>query len=409
MSSCRSCGNPLGKPFLSLGNSPVSNAFLDEAALRRPEIYYPLEVYVCPKCFLVQLEELESAQNIFTDDYAYFSSYSESWLQHCQNYVAMIMGRLSLTPDSQVIEIGSNDGYLLQYFRERGVPVLGVDPASNTAEIAIQKGIPTDTVFFNRAYAKQLSDKGLTADLIIGNNVLAHNPDLNDFVAGFRYALKPNGVITMEFPHLVRLIMDNQFDTIYQEHFSYLSLYAVNRLFTAHALTIFDVDEIPTHGGSLRIYAAHAGDESKTISAKVPELLAQEARAGLLNVKTYECFREKVQSVKRDLLHLLITVKEKGRKIVGYGAPAKGNTLLNFCGIGTDFLDYTVDRNPYKQGKYLPGTHIPIQAPDRIKADRPDYILILPWNIKDEIVHQLQHIREWHGQFILPIPEVKVF
>jgi SAM-dependent methyltransferase len=409
MSSCRSCGNPLREPFLSLGNSPVSNAFLDEAGLRQPEIYYPLEVYVCPRCFLVQLEELETAKNIFTDDYAYFASYSDSWLRHCQNYVAMIVARLSLDQDSQVMEIGSNDGYLLQYFRERGIPVLGVDPASGTAKIAIQKGIPTDTEFFNSTYAKQLSEKGWAADLIIGNNVLAHNPNLNDFVAGLPLALKPYGVITMEFPHLYKLMTDNQFDTIYQEHFSYLSLYAVNRLFAAHDLTIFDVDEIPTHGGSLRIYAGHSGAKSKAISAKVPELLVKEAQAGLLDLKTYERFREKVKSVKRGLLHLLITVKENGKRIVGYGAPAKGNTLLNFCGIGTDFLDYTVDRNPHKQGKYLPGTHIPIQAPDRIKADRPDYLLILPWNLKDEIVHQLQHIREWNGQFILPIPEVTVF
>lgn len=408
---CRACNNELKKPFLSLGNSPLSNAFLSEEELNKMEPYYPLNVYVCERCFLVQLEEFESPENIFSTNYAYFSSYSESWLQHCKDYTEMMISRFGVDKNSFVVEIGSNDGYLLQYFKQHDIPVLGVEPASNTAEVAIKKGIPTDITFFNTSYAKKMKEVGKLADLIIGNNVLAHNPNLNDFVEGLRIALKPNGVITMEFPHLLRLIEENQFDTIYHEHFSYFSFHTVKKLFEFHQLELFDVEEIPTHGGSLRIYAKCKGatSEQLAVSSNVENLLEKEKVAGLLDLKTYYDFGKKVEATKRELLQFLIQAKNEGKKIVGYGAPAKGNTLLNYCGIRCDFLDYTVDRNPHKQNKYLPGTHIPIKHPDKIKEDKPDYVLILPWNIKDEIIDQMAFIREWGGKFVVPIPKVSVY
>jgi SAM-dependent methyltransferase len=408
MPECRICNTGLREPFLSLGNSPLSNAYLSGDDLHRMEPYYPLEVYVCKKCYLVQLEEFEIAKNIFSSAYAYFSSYSESWLQHCKNYTEMMISRFGFDRGSFVVEIASNDGYLLQYFRQNGIPVLGIEPASNTAEVAIKKGIPTDITFFDTSYAKKMKETSKLADLIIGNNVLAHNPNLNDFVKGLKLALRSDGVITMEFPHLLKLIEGNQFDTIYHEHFSYFSFYTVKKLFASHDLEIFDVEEIPTHGGSLRIYAKHKDDKSKTVTNNVRDLLKKEDAAGMFNLITYTNFNEKVKLTKRKLLQFLIQAKNEGKRVAGYGAPAKGNTLLNYCGIRTDFLDYTVDRSPHKQNKYLPGTHIPIKHPDKIREDKPDYILILPWNIKDEIMEQMSFIREWGGKFIIPIPEVRI-
>ncbi|MCG2735263.1 MAG: class I SAM-dependent methyltransferase [Candidatus Methanoperedenaceae archaeon] len=408
MHKCRACNTNLGEPFLSLGNSPLSNAYLSKEDLHRMEPYYPLEVYVCEKCYLVQLEEFETAKNIFSSDYAYFSSYSESWLQHCKNYTEMMINRFGFDKNSFVVEIASNDGYLLQYFKHHGIPVLGIEPASNTAHVAIKKGIPTDITFFDTSHAERMRNEGKLADLIIGNNVLAHNPNLNDFVEGLKQALKSDGIITMEFPHLLKLIEGNQFDTIYHEHFSYFSFYTVQKLFSSHDLEIFDVEEIPTHGGSLRIYARHKDDKSKAITNKIRDLLKKEEIAGIFDLNTYYNFCEKVKLTKRKLLQFLVQAKNDGQKIVGYGAPAKGNTLLNYCGIRTDFLDYTVDRSPYKQNKYLPGTHIPIKNPDKIKEDKPDYVLILPWNIKDEIMEQMSYIRDWKGKFIIPIPEPKI-
>jgi 2-polyprenyl-3-methyl-5-hydroxy-6-metoxy-1,4-benzoquinol methylase len=408
MLRCRICKNEIDEPFLSLGNSPLSNAYLSKDDLKRNEWYYPLDLYVCTKCYLVQLEEYEAPETIFSADYAYFSSYSESWLEHCRRYSESVVKRFALDHRSFVIEIGSNDGYLLQYFKRYKIPILGIEPAAGAVEEATKRGVPTEIAFFNTSYAKHKLQNGKQADLLIGNNVLAHNPNLHDFVEGLQIALKPNGVITMEFPHLARLMEGNQFDTVYHEHFSYFSFRAALTLFATHDLKVFDVEEIPTHGGSLRIYVKHKNDVSKPRTDRVEKLLEKEATAGLFNIETYYKFGENVKLAKRVLLHCLITIKNSGKKIVGYGAPAKGNTLLNYCGIRTDFLDYTVDRNPAKQGKFLPGTHLPIMHPDVIKQHKPDYILILPWNIKDEIMQQLDYIREWGGRFIIPIPTVAV-
>lgn len=408
MEFCRSCGSQLPKPFLDLGNSPLSNGYLPEKNIHLMEPYYPLEIYFCPHCSLVQLDVFEVPEQIFSSDYAYFSSYSSSWLAHCKAYVGMMVKRFGYTQDSFVMEIASNDGYLLQYFKEHHIPVIGVEPAKNTAEIAIAKGIPTDITFFNTEYAKDMVSRNHLADLIIGNNVLAHNPNLNDFAEGLRIALKPHGVITMEFPHLLQLMGNNQFDTIYQEHYSYLSLHSVKYLFNSHHLDIFDVDELSTHGGSLRIYAKHQADQTHEISSHVTGLLDKEKQVGLIESATYEKFRLNVEATKRNLLQCLISIKNEGKTVVGYGAPAKGNTLLNYCGIRTDFLDYTVDANPHKQNLFLPGTHIPVKHPDQIQIDKPDYILILPWNIKDEIMTQLSYIHAWGGKFIIPIPRPEV-
>jgi len=408
MDTCRACKNRLGKPFLTLGNLPLSNAFLPEEALSRMEPYYPLDVYVCNNCYLVQIDEFEKAQDIFSSAYAYFSSYSESWLAHCKKYVGKMMRSCKYGKGSLVIEIASNDGYLLQYFRDAGVSVLGVEPAANTARVAIERGIPTDISYFDVSRAEAMRGAGKQGDLIIGNNVLAHNPDLNGFVEGLRIALKPAGIITMEFPHLLKLIEGNQFDTIYHEHYSYLSLYTVKQLFESHALELFDVEELSTHGGSLRIYAKHRSDTSKPVASAVAGLLQKEKESGMFDQKTYRDFAERVKATKRNLLEFLIREKNNGKRIVGYGAPAKGNTLLNYCGIRTDFIDYTVDRSPHKQSKYLPGTHIPIRHPDAIAEDKPEYVLILPWNIRDEIMEQMKIIREWGGRFIVPVPAVQV-
>jgi len=386
---------------------PLSESYLTSEQLNGMEAFYPIQAFVCDNCFLVQVPEIVSGEAIYSH-YAYFSSYSDSWLQHVQEYTEMIVDRLSLNEKDHVVEIASNDGYLLQYFMAKGVPVLGIEPAANIAEVAVQKGIPTVVKFFGQAAAKDLINDGIRADLLIGNNVLAHVPDLNDFVKGLKIILQSDGVITMEFSHLMRLIEGNQFDQIYQEHYSYFSFFTVQKIFAAHGLTIFDVEELPTHGGSLRIYARYTEDNSRPVASSVPILLEQEITAGFTQVKTYQAFSERVKETKRKLLEFLIQAKRGGKQIVSYGAPAKGTTLLNYCGIREDFIDYTVDRNTYKQGKFLPGIHIPIFAPEKIAETRPDYILILPWNLKDEIMQQLSYVREWGAQFVIPIPEVSV-
>lgn len=406
--TCRFCGAPLSCTFVDLGMSPLCNNILSADQLNDMEPFFPLLVYVCDRCFLVQLQEYVNPGQIF-NNYSYFSSFSDSWLQHARRYVEMICDRHGLGMHSQVIELASNDGYLLQYFVEKGIPVLGVEPASNVAEAAIAKGIPTRVKFFGQQTARELRDEGKQADLIVGNNVLAHVPDVNDFVGGMKTLLRPGGLITMEFPHLMRLMAENQFDTIYHEHFSYFSFVTVEKIFAAHGLTLIDVEELPTHGGSLRIYAQHTDTRTQAVSERVAELKAREIAAGFLNMEHYLSFGEQVKATKRALLEFLIQVKREGKSVVGYGAPGKGNTLLNYCGIRTDFLDYTVDRSPHKQGHFLPGTHIPIYHPDRIKETRPDYLLILPWNIKQEIIGQMIHIREWGGQFVVPIPNVEVY
>lgn len=405
---CRFCGEILKHTFVDLGMSPLCESYVKPEQLNQMEPFYPLHVYVCSSCFLVQLQEYVSPNQIFSD-YAYFSSYSDTWLQHAFEYTEKMVERLQLHSDSQVVEIASNDGYLLQYFVAKQVPVLGIEPAANVASVARKKGIPTVVKFFGQNPARELVASGKQADLLVGNNVLAHVPDLNDFVKGMKILLKPSGVITMEFPHLMRLMEGNQFDTIYHEHFSYLSLLTVEKVFARHGLTIFDVEELSTHGGSLRIYACHAQNTDKPITQQVKELIARESMAGFTNLSHYQTFAEKVKSTKFKLLEFLITAKRQGKAIAGYGAPGKGNTLLNYCGIRCDFIDYTVDRSPYKQGQFLPGTHIPIFHPDKIKETKPDIILILPWNLKDEIIQQISYVRDWGGKFVVAIPEVTVY
>jgi len=405
---CRFCGAPLRHTFVDLGAAPIPNDYLTAAQLSQMEPFYPLHVKVCGDCFLVQVADCISARQIFGEHYAYFSSFSDSWLAHAKTYVEMITTRLALGKHHHVIEVACNDGYLLQYFVAKGIPVLGIEPTANTAEAATKKGIPTVVKFLGEDTAQDLAKAGRQADLLIGNNVLAHVPDINDFVEGLHILLKPTGVLTMEFPHLLRLMSENQFDTIYHEHYQYLSLLVVEKIFGTHGLTVFDVEELPTHGGSLRIYARHTHDESKARTSRVEELRQREQNAGYDHLKTYLSFTEGVKETKRKLLEFLITAKRGGKTIVGYGAPAKGNTLLNYCGARTDFIDYTVDRSPHKQNLFLPGTRIPIHHPDKIRETKPDYVLILPWNIKDEIMQQMSFIREWGGQFVVPIPEVRV-
>ena len=405
---CRFCGENLEHTFADLGVSPLANSYLKPDRLDHMERFYPLHVRVCARCFLVQLPQLATREEIF-EEYAYFSSYSDSWLAHCRRYAEMIIDRFGLREDSRVVELASNDGYLLQYFVKRQIPVLGIEPAANVAEVARKRGINTTIAFFGEKTARQLVQDGWSADLIAGKNVLAHVPDINDFVEGIRILLKPMGVVTIEFPHVLKLMLENQFDTIYHEHFSYLSFTTVERVFAKHEMKLFDVQELPTHGGSLRIFAAHEKDTSKVQSGAVRELRQREENAGLRTLPPYLAFNERVVQTKRRLLQFLIEAKERGKSIVGYGAPAKGNTLLNYCGISTDFLDYTVDRNPVKQGQFLPGVHIPIHAPDMIQQTRPDYLLILPWNLREEVMQQMSGIREWGGEFVVPIPEVKVY
>jgi hypothetical protein len=406
--SCRFCKSELHHTFVDLGMSPLCQSHIESHQLNQMEPFFPLNVYVCEHCFLVQLLEYVSPNQIFTE-YAYFSSYSDTWLQHAKNYTDLMFERFGINDRNFVVELASNDGYLLQYFVQKGIPVLGVEPAANVAKVAIEKGIPTVVKFFGEKLAIEMAAEGKGADLLIGNNVLAQVPDLNDFVKGMKILLNPRGVITMEFPHLMKLIEGNQFDTIYHEHFSYFSFITVKKIFAAHGLNIFDVDELPTHGGSLRIYASHLDDSTKPVGQRVAELKDKEVAAGLTRLDYYFSFGERVKETKRKLLEFLIKVKREGKSVCGYGAPGKGNTLLNYCGIRTDFLDYTVDRNPYKQRKFTPGTHIPIFHPDKIKETKPDYLLILPWNLKDEVMTQMVHIREWGGKFIVPIPQVQIY
>lgn len=404
---CRFCDHPLEQTFVDLGMSPLSNAYLSIDHLQNAEKFYPLHTYVCSNCWLVQLEEFESPSEIFSD-YAYFSSYSGTWLRHAQEYTEKMISRFGFNPTSQVIEIASNDGYLLQYFQQQGIPVLGIEPAANVAEVAINKGIPSLVKFFGVDTAKELLAQGKQADLLLGNNVLAHVPDLHDFVGGMKIILKDSGVITMEFPHLLQLIQQQQFDTIYHEHFSYLSLITVLDIFANHDLKIFDVEELSTHGGSLRIYACHQGKNSNQSTDRLQALKQKEIVFGLQKLDTYKGFAAQVRETKRQLLSCLIDLKQQGKTIVGYGAAAKGNTLLNYCGIRGDFLDYVCDRSPYKQGLFLPGTHLPIQPPEKIRETKPDYVLILPWNIRDEVINQLDYVRSWGGKFIIPIPQVEL-
>jgi SAM-dependent methyltransferase len=387
--------------------SPLCESYVGPEHLNRMEPFYPLHVYVCERCFLVQLEQYVSGEEIFSD-YAYFSSYSDSWLRHARRYTESMIERFGLDGSSHVVEVASNDGYLLQYFVERGIPCLGIEPAANVAATAEDRGVPTRVEFFGRQAGARLAAEGKSADLLVGNNVLAQVHDLNDFVAGLERALAPSGVLTMEFPHLMRLVQENQFDTIYHEHFSYFSFVAAESIFVAHGLVLFDVEELSTHGGSLRIYARHAGDHGEPVSERAVELRQRELDLGVLEPEYYASFAEQVRETKRGLLDFLIAVKRDGKRVAGYGAPGKGNTLLNYCGIGRDFLDFTVDRNPHKQGMHLPGTHIPIYAPERIFEARPDYILILPWNLQDEILEQLAETREWGARFVVPIPTVRI-
>ncbi len=403
---CRSCDAEIEHVLVDLGVSPLSNSYLSAERLDAMEPFYPLRVLLCGNCWLAQLPAATRPEDIFSD-YAYFSSYSESWLRHAENYVEMMIRRFGLDASRRVIEIAANDGYLLQYFAARGVPVLGIEPAANVAQAAVDKGIPTRVEFFGTETARAMVAEGQTADLLLGNNVLAHVPDLNDFIAAMKIVLKPGGLITMEFPHVMKLMAGNQFDTIYHEHFSYFSLLSVESAFARHGITLFDVDELPTHGGSLRIYARHEEDTSRPVTDNLIELRRRELDGGVERLETYRAFAGQVAETKRGLLEFLIRAKREGKRIVGYGAPAKGNTLLNYCGIRTDFIDYTVDRSPHKQGRFLPGSHIPIFAPEKIGETKPDYVLILPWNLKDEIVGQMARIRDWGGRFVVPIPRVE--
>ncbi len=404
---CRFCGKPLDHAIVDLGMSPLANSYLKPGELLKMEPFYPLKVYVCDKCLLMQLPAFQRPEEIFSD-YAYFSSYSDAWLAHARKYTEAMIDRFGFNRSSHVVEIASNDGYLLKNFVERGIPVLGIEPAANVAAAAIRVGIATIVDFFGTETASALAGNGIYADLLVGNNVLAHVPDINDFVAGMKLILKPGGVITMEFPHLVRLMEGNQFDTIYHEHFSYFSFLTAEKIFARHGLTVFDVEELPTHGGSLRIYACHAGQGGWPATENVAALRLRETEAGYADLSLYRSFAGHVLETKRKALDFLIKAKAAKKSIAAYGAPAKGNTLLNYCGIGTDFIDYTVDKSPHKQGHYLPGTHIPIHAPERIGQTRPDYVLILPWNLQEEIMGQMAHIRNWGGRFAVLIPEARL-
>jgi 2-polyprenyl-3-methyl-5-hydroxy-6-metoxy-1,4-benzoquinol methylase len=406
---CRFCKNELTQEFADLGFSPPSNSFLTKEQLNGPETFFPLKTMVCEKCFLVQIDEFAKHDDIFSADYAYFSSFSTSWLAHAKAYTEMMIKRFGFNENSQVIEIASNDGYLLQYFKEKDVKVLGIEPTANTAAAAEAKGIKSIVDFFGVTLAKTLNEKGLQADLLLGNNVLAHVPDINDFVGGLPIILKPNGVITFEFPHLLQLIDKNQFDTIYHEHFSYLSLIAVKQIFEKQGLEIFDVEEVSTHGGSLRVFGKHKEDSSKEISQNVNNILANEIAFGLQDLAIYKSYQEKAEKVKNDFLAFLIEAKKEGKTVVGYGAAAKGNTLLNFAGVKKDLLQFVVDASPHKQNKFLPGVHIPVVNENNIKLIKPDYVVILPWNLRNEVSMQLSYIREWEGKFVVAVPSLQSF
>jgi hypothetical protein len=405
---CRFCAEPLTQVMVDLGMSPLCESFLAGDQVNARESFYPLTTRVCNTCYLVQLEAYVGGEEIFTE-YAYFSSYSDSWLEHARLYSEAMIERWKLGPRSFVVEVASNDGYLLQNFVKAGIPTLGIEPAVNVAKVAVEKGVPTLVKFFGVATATELANEGKQADLLLGNNVLAQVPDLNDFVGGLKILLKPTGVVTFEFPHLMRLVAENQFDTIYHEHYSYFSWLTTKAIFAKHGLTLFDVEELGTHGGSLRIYARHDEDTSKPITERAKELEERETKAGVWTPEYYKSFDEQVKETKRKILSFLVEAKRAGKKVVGYGAPGKGNTLLNYCAIRTDFIDFTVDRNPYKHGRFLPGTHIPILPPEALREARPDYVFILPWNLKDEIMKQLAFIREWGGKFVVPIPETRVY
>lgn len=405
---CRFCNQPLSHVFIDLINSPASNSFLNKEELDEPETFFPLKVFTCDNCFLVQVDEYKKSDAIFDSNYVYFSSYSKSWLQHAKNYSDLMTQRFGYNKDSLVVEIASNDGYLLQYFKEKNIPVLGIEPTANTAEVAQNKGINSIVDFFGVRLANKLVNDNIKADLLLGNNVLAHVPDIVDFVSGMKIILKDDGVITMEFPHLLQLIENNQFDTIYHEHFSYLSFNTVIKIFEAQELEIFDVDEIPTHGGSLRIYAKHKQDQTKTISENVSLLLSKEEKQGLLSLNYYTEFQSKALKVKLDITDFLIQQKRNNKNVAAYGAAAKGNTLLNYCGIKNDLIDFVVDANPHKQNKFLPGSHIPVVNEDYLKEKRPDFIIIFPWNLKIEIIQQLAYIKDWGGKFVIPIPELEI-
>jgi SAM-dependent methyltransferase len=404
---CRFCGTRLVHTFVDLGMSPLCESILTTDQLEGIELFFPLHVRICHSCLLVQLPEYVPPEQIFTE-YAYFSSYSDTWIEHARSYADSMIARQGLGSSHLVVELASNDGYLLQYFARRGVAVLGIEPARNVAAVALERGIPTVTEFFTADLARTFRSEGRSANLLVANNVLAHVPDLNDFVGGMRILLAEGGLLTAEFPHLPRLIEGNQFDTIYHEHFSYFSFHVIRQILEAHGLTVFDVQELPTHGGSLRIFATHSGSPEGVASGRVAQLLREESDAGYDRLEGYASFNQRVRRAKNDLLEFLIQVKRDGKTIAGYGAPGKSTTMLNYCGIRTDYIDYTVDKNLYKQGKYLPGTHIPVFPPNHIGETRPDYVLILPWNLKDEIMGQLSFIREWSGRFVIPIPTLEV-
>jgi len=406
--NCRFCKNELKHEFVDLGSCPPSNSFISKENIDKYEAYYPLKLFVCDKCFLVQIAEHKSASEIFNDEYVYFSSYSTSWLQHAQQYTEKMLKRFPINKNSQVIEIASNDGYLLQYFKQKDIPVLGIEPTANTAAVAQLKGIETVVDFFSVKLANKLVSQKRTADILLGNNVLAHVPDINDFVTGMKIILKPAGVITMEFPHLIQLIKNNQFDTIYQEHFSYLSFITVNKIFNAHGLELFDVEETPTHGGSLRIFAKHKDDATKQIERNVERLLEEEHRLGVNSLNYYSGFQKKTDEVKHNFVDFLKNCKRDNKKVCAYGAAAKGNTLLNYCNVTADLLPFVVDASPHKLGKYLPGSKIPVVAEQNIKDVKPDFVIILPWNIKEEIVNQLSYIRNWNGRFVVAIPDFQI-
>lgn len=405
---CRFCENKLENVFVDLGNAPASNSFLSNAQLNEPEIYYPLRVLVCDKCFLVQIDEYKKSDAIFNSDYVYFSSYSTSWLDHAKKYADMMEERFGLGSGSQVIEIASNDGYLLQYFVEKKIPVLGIEPSSNTAEAALEKGVPSITEFFGTSLAEKLRAEGKRADLLLGNNVLAHVPDIVDFITGMKIVLAEAGVITMEFPHLFQLIDNNQFDTIYHEHYSYLSLFTVRQIFKSQGLTIFDVEEMETHGGSLRVFARHAEDDTHRVLDNVAAILEKELKKGIDDMVYYRGFQPRAMTIKREVLGFLLEQKALGKSVAAYGAAAKGNTLLNYCGVKSDLIDFVADANPVKQGKFLPGSHIPVVDPDHLRASRPDIVIIIPWNIRDEVMEVLSYIGEWGGQFAIFIPQFEL-
>ncbi|MGI0022573.1 MAG: methyltransferase domain-containing protein [Nitrososphaeraceae archaeon] len=407
--NCRFCNATLTQVFVDLGMSPLANSFLNADELNRVESFYPLRAFVCNECLLVQLEEYESPEHIFTN-YVYFSSYSETWLRHVEDYVNTMIKRFGFDKNSQIIEIASNDGYLLQHFKKRNIPILGIEPAANIAKVAEKKGIPTIIKFFGTETAKELVLEGKKADLLLAVNVMPHVPNLKDFIAGMKILLKPSGIISAQFSaYVLQLIQQNEFDTVYHEHFSYFSLLSIQKILSSHGLVVFDVEELPIHGGSLRIYVKHAENDAISVSQSVHNLIEKEKQFGLTDIATYTNFQERVNMVKQNILNFLIDAKNANKKIVCYGAPAKGNTLLNYCGIGSDFVDYTVDINPHKQGLYLPGTHIPVKSPDKIRETKPDYLLILPWNLKDEVMTQMSYVRNWGGKFVVLIPEVKIY